>query len=104
MKGTQCYKKMLDTILSSTQRYYILAHLAKDCKLNPHIVNKIVSSLAKENLVKYYFSKKIMIIDVNPLFDFNMVGNNFRNTDVHAFIGLLDFSRVDGYIKKRHKL
>jgi CDP-6-deoxy-D-xylo-4-hexulose-3-dehydrase len=42
--------------------------------------------------------------DVNPLFDFNMVGNNFRNTDVHAFIGLLDFSRVDGYIKKRHKI
>jgi CDP-6-deoxy-D-xylo-4-hexulose-3-dehydrase len=42
--------------------------------------------------------------DVNSLFDFNMVGNNFRNTDVHAFIGLLDFSRVDGYIKKRHKI
>jgi CDP-6-deoxy-D-xylo-4-hexulose-3-dehydrase len=42
--------------------------------------------------------------DVNPLFDFNIVGNNFRNTDVHAFIGLLDFSRVDGYIKKRHKI
>jgi CDP-6-deoxy-D-xylo-4-hexulose-3-dehydrase len=42
--------------------------------------------------------------DVNPLFDFNIVGNNFRNTDIHAFIGLLDFSRVNGYIKKRHKI
>lgn len=41
-------------------------------------------------------------LDVNSLFDFNIIGNNFRNTDIHAFIGLLDFNRVKGYIKKRH--
>jgi len=40
--------------------------------------------------------------DVHPLFDFNIVGNNFRNTDVHAFIGLLDFKRVKNYIEKRN--
>jgi CDP-6-deoxy-D-xylo-4-hexulose-3-dehydrase len=42
--------------------------------------------------------------DVNSLFDFNNMGNNFRNTDVHAFIGLLDFNRIDGYIEKRTEL
>jgi CDP-6-deoxy-D-xylo-4-hexulose-3-dehydrase len=42
--------------------------------------------------------------DVNSLFDFNIIGNNFRNTDIHAFIGLLDFNRVKGYIKKRHAI
>lgn len=42
--------------------------------------------------------------DVNQLFDFNIVGNNFRNTDIHAFIGLLDFNRVNGYINKRHEI
>jgi CDP-6-deoxy-D-xylo-4-hexulose-3-dehydrase len=40
--------------------------------------------------------------DVNPLFDFNLIGNNFRNTDIHAFIGLLDFKRVNKYIYKRN--
>jgi CDP-4-dehydro-6-deoxyglucose reductase, E1 len=42
--------------------------------------------------------------NVNALFDFHIVGNNFRNTDIHAFIGLLDFNRVKGYIQKRHKI
>lgn len=41
---------------------------------------------------------------VSPLFDFNNMGNNFRNTDIHAFIGLLDFERIDGYISKRNNL
>lgn len=41
-------------------------------------------------------------LDVNSLFDFNIIGNNFRNTDIHAFIGLLDFNRAKDYIKKRH--
>lgn len=38
---------------------------------------------------------------VNSLFDFYGVGNNFRNTDIHAFIGLLDFKRINNYIKDR---
>lgn len=41
----------------------------------------------------------------NPLvdarFDFYLMGNNFRNTDINAFIGLLDLDRVDVYIEKR---
>lgn len=39
--------------------------------------------------------------NVNKLFDFYLIGNNFRNTDVNAFIGLLDFKRIDSYIEKR---
>ena len=35
------------------------------------------------------------------LFDFYSFGNNFRNTDLNAFIGNLDLNRVDNYINKR---
>lgn len=41
--------------------------------------------------------------DVDPMFDFYCLGNNFRNTDIHAFIGLLDFKRINKYIKHRNK-
>lgn len=39
--------------------------------------------------------------NVDSMFDFYCIGNNFRNTDIHAFIGLLDFKRKDKYIKHR---
>lgn len=39
--------------------------------------------------------------DVDSKFDFYTIGNNFRNSDIHAFIGLLDFSRIDKYISHR---
>lgn len=39
--------------------------------------------------------------NVDPLFDFYSFGNNFRNTDLNAFIGNLDLNRVDNYINKR---
>jgi CDP-6-deoxy-D-xylo-4-hexulose-3-dehydrase len=35
--------------------------------------------------------------EVDPLFDFYCIGNNFRNSDIHAYIGLLDFERVHLY-------
>ena len=45
---------------------------------------------------------------LNPLvdnrFDFNILGNNFRNTDLNAFIGKLDFKRIDSYTNKRLSL
>lgn len=37
-------------------------------------------------------------------FDFNLFGNNFRNTDVNAFIGLLDLKRWNKYKTKRKNL
>jgi CDP-6-deoxy-D-xylo-4-hexulose-3-dehydrase len=42
--------------------------------------------------------------NVNKLFDFYNLGNNFRNTDINAFIGLLDFSRIYSYSSKRIEL
>lgn len=41
---------------------------------------------------------------VDELFDFYSLGNNFRNTDIHAFIGKLDFKRHDTYTSKRIEL
>lgn len=42
---------------------------------------------------------------INPLvdqrFDFYLLGNNFRNTDIHAFIGMLDLERAALYRCKR---
>lgn len=42
--------------------------------------------------------------DVDSQFDFYCIGNNFRNTDIHAFIGLLDFERKEKYIKHRTEI
>jgi CDP-6-deoxy-D-xylo-4-hexulose-3-dehydrase len=38
---------------------------------------------------------------VDPRFDFHSLGNNFRNTDINAFIGQLDFERIEDYVKHR---
>ena len=42
--------------------------------------------------------------DVDARFDFFLLGNNFRNTNINAFIGLLDLKRVKEYINTRQKL
>lgn len=42
--------------------------------------------------------------NVDSRFDFHMLGNNFRNTNLNAFIGMLDFKRRDIYIKNRIEL
>jgi CDP-6-deoxy-D-xylo-4-hexulose-3-dehydrase len=34
---------------------------------------------------------------VDERFDFNILGNNFRNTDLNAYIGSLDFKRINRY-------
>jgi len=41
---------------------------------------------------------------VDGLFDFYSLGNNFRNSDLNAFIGMLDFKRVGLYKKSRKNL
>ena len=41
---------------------------------------------------------------VDSLFDFYTLGNNFRNTDFNAFVGMLDFKRVEKYKKSRKEL
>lgn len=49
-------------------------------------------------------NKKYLNKDVDEKFDFYIIGNNFRNSNIHAFIGLLDFKRKDEYKSKRIKL
>lgn len=58
----------------------------------------MVRSLPKGKQVKYSNGA------VNPLFDFRYLGNNFRNSDVHALAGRLDFKRIHSYIKARKML
>jgi CDP-4-dehydro-6-deoxyglucose reductase, E1 len=60
----------------------------------------MVRSLDGLSFGKSFYSNK----DVDPLFDFNLLGNNFRNSNIHAFIGLLDLDRADEYIEKRKQI
>lgn len=39
--------------------------------------------------------------DVNAFFDFHMLGNNFRNTNINAFLGSCDLKRADVYLQCR---
>lgn len=48
------------------------------------------------NNKEYYLNKQ-----VDSRFDFNILGNNFRNTNINAFIGQLDFERISEYTDKR---
>jgi len=42
--------------------------------------------------------------EVDAKFDFNMLGNNFRNTNLNAFLGSLDLKRADQYFDSRREL
>lgn len=42
--------------------------------------------------------------DVDSRFDFRFLGDNYRNTNINAFIGQLDFARVDKYVEIRKDL
>lgn len=49
-------------------------------------------------------NEKYLNKNVDSKFDFYLLGNNYRNSDIHAFIGLLDFARIPKYISKRLQL
>lgn len=46
-------------------------------------------------------NQKYLNKNVDSRFDFYLLGNNFRNTNINALIGLLDFKRIKFYIDKR---
>ena len=58
----------------------------------------LVRGLPQERQAKYRNMK------VDQRFDFTMLGNNFRNTDIHAFIGKLDLRRAGIYRCQRELL
>jgi CDP-6-deoxy-D-xylo-4-hexulose-3-dehydrase len=41
---------------------------------------------------------------VDKRFDFYCMGSNFRNTEINAFIGLLDFKNINKYMKHRRRI
>lgn len=47
---------------------------------------------------------KISNPKVDQLFDFYSLGDNYRNSDINAFIGQLDFKRIDLYTESRKNL
>lgn len=49
-------------------------------------------------------TKDISNSKVDKLFDFYSLGDNYRNSDINAFIGQLDFKRINLYIKSRKNL
>ena len=63
----------------------------------------LTRELGRYNLSKDY--RKILSNRlVDPLFDFNLLGSNYRNTNIAAFMGLLDFERIHDYIIRRLEL
>lgn len=42
--------------------------------------------------------------DVDSRFDFYLLGNNFRNTDIAAYIGRMDLKRIAFYARRRREL
>ena len=63
----------------------------------------LTRELGRYNLSKDY--KKILSNKlVDPLFDFNVLGNNYRSTNIAAFMGLLDFNKIYDYIVRRVEL
>lgn len=63
-----------------------------------HGMVRSVDFLGKETTEKYSNPS------VDSRFDFFYLGSNFRNTDINAFIGLLDLSRSFSHVQKRRKL
>lgn len=49
-------------------------------------------------------NKKYINPNVDSKFDFYLLGNNFRNSNIHSFIGLLDLKRRDQYKRARISL
>lgn len=57
------------------------------------------------SLTSYGFdTKEIDNPKVDSLFDFYSLGDNYRGSDLNAFIGQLDFNRIDLYTNSRKKL
>lgn len=62
----------------------------------------MIRSLLDQGYKQDFESRKNIL--VNEKFDFNLLGNNYRNSDVHAFLGRLDFKRRYHYINSRRYL
>ena len=83
-------------MLQSVEGGFVFTNDEKEYELFNMIRNHgMYRHLPQKNQEKYKNPK------VDPLFDFYCVGNNFRNSDIHAYIGQLDFKRVPQYVFHR---
>lgn len=83
-------------MLQSVEGGFVFTNDEKEYELFNMIRNHgMYRHLPHKNQEKYKNPK------VDPLFDFYCIGNNFRNTDINAFIGQLDFNRVPQYTDHR---
>lgn len=101
--------------LSTTSTF--LAHFTSSCEggmlfirndldyyFNSQLIRNhgLTRSLDKENHIRKAAEKKNPYID--PEFLFQTIGSNFRMSELHAVLGILDFQRVPQYIENRKKL
>ena len=79
------------------------------CETGPYKNMVVIPSYDASGSLNYFTGRSFEKVpkikyknpDVDPLFDFYCIGNNFRNSDIHAYIGLLDFKRVPLYTSHR---
>ena len=77
-----------------------------DEEMASYILNRshgLTRELPNYDLGKDYH-KDLSNPDVDELFDFNTLGLNYRMSNIAAFMGLLDFERLDSYIESRKLL
>ncbi len=77
-----------------------------DDEMVSYVLNRshgLTRELLNYDLGKKYY-KKITNDEVNEQFDFNTLGSNFRMSNIAAFMGSLDFEKLDTYIKSRKQL
>lgn len=57
------------------------------------------------NLLAYGIDTKSFLNNlVDPQFDFHTLSSNYRNTDIGAYLGLLDFEKIDSNIEHRKQI
>lgn len=81
-------------LFTSDKDFYATAKMIRN-----HGLTRALSMDAYESLEKLDWEQRFATVD--PQFLFARVGNNFRNTEINALFGLLDFKRKDEYIARR---
>ena len=86
--------------LQSIEGGFVFTNKTEICeKLLMYRNHGMVRSLSDNFYNKYFYINK----EVDPNFDFFCRGNNFRNSEIHALVGLLDFKRIDYYTTIRRE-
>ena len=115
-ESTKCWEHICSQLTSSTSTYFGhqtttgseggMVFTNREEEFVYYILSRshgLTRELKKYNLSKDY-QKSLSNRLVDPLFDFNLLGNNYRSTNIAAFMGLLDFKRIHDYTFDRLSL